>query len=419
MPDYRLITRLVHAGEHLPTKAGGSPTAMPIFTSTTFVHPTSAQLDEAFAEGSQAGKYVYTRYGNPTVSALETVMCSAEGGRGAVACSSGMMAIYLSLLAAGTPRGATQHATRHILAAQDLFGSTHTLLRDFFSSQGVGVSYFDPTDLRSLESKIDRYEPDVVLIESLSNPLLKVADIASIASLAHANDARVVVDATMTTPILHQPLNQGADIVVHSATKYLGGHADVSGGILVTRTGMLYDNAVRYSRLLGSNLGPYEAHLVARGIKTLSLRVRQQCSNALLIADWLQYQPSVSRVIYPGLKSHAQHELATRQFGGLYGGIITFDLANADLKARRHVLGFMDHLELILAATSLGDVFSLITYPAISSHRDLTPEQRQSQGISEETLRLSVGIEDADDIMADLAQAFIKSSLTAESNTLQ
>ena len=416
MTNYRLTTRLVHEGEHLDTQAGGSPTAMPIYTSTTFVHPSSAQLDQAFEQGSREGQFVYTRYGNPTVSGLEAVMTAAEGGRGAVACSSGMMAIYLALLAAGTPRGATEHHPRHILAAQDLFGSTHVLLRNFFSAQGVGVSYFDSTSLDSLEAALDEHEPDVVLIESLSNPLLKIADIAAIAECAHACDARLVVDATMTTPILHQPLAQGADIVVHSATKYLGGHADVSGGVLVARTGLMADTAVKYSRLIGANLGPFEARLVARGIKTLSLRVRQQCANAQRVAAWLQQQPCVSTVIYPGLESHPQHALAMRAFGGLYGGIVTFELAEA---TRDNALRFMDHLKLVLAATSLGDIYTLITYPPISSHRDLSPEQRKAQGISDGILRLSVGIEDADDIIADLAQAFEQQPLTPSTNTVE
>ena len=402
MSNYHLSTRLLHEGEHVERRAGGSPTSMPIYASATFLHPSSADLDTAFEQGSRQGQFVYTRYGNPTVSALEAVLTSAENGRGAVAVSSGMTALYLALLAAGTPAGAQESHPRHILAAQDLFGSTHSLLRDFFSAQNVGLTYFDATDLAGFQAALDEHAPDVVLIESISNPLLKIADIQALAQRTHAANARLVVDATMSTPILHQPLTQGADIVVHSATKYLSGHADVSGGILVARTGFMLNVAQRYAQLLGLNLGPFEARLVSRGIKTLALRVRQQCANAMRIAQWLRTQHNVSRVIYPGLDDHPQHPLAASQFGGLFGAIVTFELADA---TRESAFRCMDQLQLILPATSLGDIYTLITYPPISSHRDLSAEARHAQGISDGMLRLSVGIEDADDIIADLAQA--------------
>jgi cystathionine gamma-synthase/methionine-gamma-lyase len=402
MNEYHLSTRLVHEGEHTQRRTGGTPTSMPIYASATFLHPSSTDLDLAFEQGNREGQFVYTRYGNPTVSALENVMTAAENGRGAVAVSSGMAALYMALLAAGTPLGAGEPHPRHILAARDLFGSTHSLMHDFFSAQKVGLTYFDVTDLAGFQAALAQCEPDVVLIESLSNPLLKIADINALAQCAHTANARLVVDATMTTPILHQPLTQGADIVVHSATKYLSGHADVMGGVVVARTGFMLELAQRYAHLLGLNLGPFEARLVSRGIKTLALRMRQQCASALRIAQWLSMQPRVSRVIYPGLNDHPQHALAANQFGGLFGGIVTFELAGA---TRESVFRFMDSLQLILPATSLGDIYTLITYPPISSHRDLSAEERHAQGITDGMLRLSVGIEDVDDIIADLAQA--------------
>lgn len=402
MTDYRLTTRLVHEGEHAERRSGGAPTSMPIYATSTFVHPSTADLDAAFDKGSSAGQFVYSRHGNPTVSSLETVMTAAEGGRGSVAVSSGMAAIYLALLSAGTPRGSTEPHVRHILAANDLYGATRTLMRDFFAAQNVGLSYCDMTDLAAYQAALHQHEPDVVLVESLSNPLLKIAEIAALAQRAHTIDARLVVDATMTTPILHRPLLDGADIVVHSATKYLCGHADVTAGVLVARTSLMVDTAARYGRLLGMNLGPFEARLISRGIKTLSLRVRQQCANAAQVAAWLNDHPRISRVIYPGLEDHPQHELAKRQFGGLFGGMVTFELANA---TREESFRMMDALQLVLPATSLGDIYTLITYPAISSHRDLGAEMRHAQGISDGMLRLSIGIEDADDIIGDLDQA--------------
>ena len=225
-PDYALATRLVHAGEHKRHGPDGAmrvvPISTPITASTTFLHPRSSELDEAFnrAEHGET-EFIYTRYDNPTVAALEEAMANIENGRGAVACSSGMAALYLALLAAGTPRGASEPHPRHILASKDLYGSTHALMRRFFNAQNVGLTYFDVTDLKAFKAALDEHEPDVVLVESLSNPLLKMADIEAIAELAHAADARLIVDATLTTPIAHLPLQQGADIVVHSATKYL------------------------------------------------------------------------------------------------------------------------------------------------------------------------------------------------------
>jgi cystathionine gamma-synthase/methionine-gamma-lyase len=375
---------------------------MPIHASATFIHPSSAALDEAFERGSREGQFVYSRHGNPTVSALESVMTAAEAGRGAVAVSSGMAAVHLALLTAGTPLGSAEPHPRHILAAQDLYGATHSLMHSFFSSQNIGLSYCDVSNLDAFQATLDACEPDVVLVESLSNPLLKVADVEALAQRAHAAGARLVVDATLTTPILHQPLTQGADIVVHSATKYLSGHADVIGGVVVVRTSFMLDTAQRYARTLGTSLGPFEARLVSLGVKTLALRVRQQSANALYIAEWLRHHPRVSRVIYPGLADHPQHELAARQFGACFGGMLTFELADA---TREKVYRVMDSLQLVLPATSLGDIYTLITYPSISSHRDLSAEARHAQGISDGMLRLSVGIEDADDIKADLEQA--------------
>lgn len=409
-----LATRLVHAGEHDRSgpnaKQGVIPTTTPIYASATFLHPRSADLDDAFGRAEQGeSEYIYTRYNNPTVEALEKAMTSAEGGRGAVACASGMAALYLALLAAGTPQGASEPHPRHILASQDLYGSTHALMRRFFQAQNVGLDYFDVTDLPSLQKLLDEKEPDIVLVESLSNPLLKMADIVKIAEMAHKAGARLVVDATLTTPIAHLPLQQGADIVVHSATKYLSGHADVSGGILVARTGFMLNMARAYCRQLGSILGPYEARLIARGLKTLSLRFKQQNSNALRVAQRLEKHPLVSKVLYPGLASHPQHKFAALNYCGMFGAMVTFELKDAvGEHARERIFKFMDDLKLILPATSLGDIYTLITYPPVSSHRDVSADELRAQGISEGMLRLSMGIEEFEDIIADIEQALDK-----------
>lgn len=403
MPDdtprsWNLLTRLVHEGERQPAPAA-TPTATPIYTSSTYIYRNAADLDQAFASGEG---YVYARYGNPTVAALEQVMTTAEAGIGAVACASGMAALHTALLAAGTPRGETSPRPRGILAARDLYGSTTQLLNDFFAAQGVPVAYCDMCDLGTLEEALQAVQPDVVLIEQISNPLLHVADVAAIAQRTRAAGARLVVDSTMTTPILQRPLTFGADIVVHSATKFLGGHGDVTAGVAVARTSLMRDLLQRYVKLLGPIIGPFEAQLLLRGIKTLALRVRQQCANALQVAQWLEDQPEVGRVYYPGLRSHAQHELAAQAFGGLFGALVAFELRAAD---RATIFRFLDALQLVLPATSLGDIYSLISVPVLSSHRDLTPEQLAERGIGDNLVRMSVGIEAAEDIIEDLRQA--------------
>jgi cystathionine gamma-synthase/methionine-gamma-lyase len=397
-PTWSLLTRLIHCGERA-TPPDGLPTATPIYTTTTYIYPNAAALDEAFATGEG---YVYARYGNPTVGALEAVMATAEGGAGALAFGSGMAALHAALHVAGTPRGETQPHSRGILAARDLYGATTGMLEAFFAAQSVPVTYCDMCDLAAVDAALATANPDVMLVEQISNPLLKVVDIHALAQRAHAAGARLIVDNTITTPIVQRPLELGADLVVHSATKYLSGHADATGGIVVARTTLLRDTLRRYSKLLGAILGPFEASVIARGVKTLSLRVRQQCSNAAAVARWLEAQPEVARVYYPGLPSHPQHELAARVFGGLFGAMVAFELRAG---TREALFRFVDGLRLILPATSLGDIYTLVSVPLMSSHRDLTPEQRAERGLGDGLVRLSIGIEEVGDIMEDLRGA--------------
>ncbi len=406
-PNWSLLTRLVHEGERaVPPE--GLPTATPIYTSATYIYGSAAALDQAFASGEG---YVYARYGNPTVGALEQVMAAAEGGVAAVAFASGMAALHAAILAAGTPRGETQPKVRSILAARDLYGATTMLLEDFFAAQEIPVAYCDMCDLAAVDAAIAAIRPNVILVEQISNPLLKVVDVAALAQRARAAGARLIVDSTIATPIVQRPLAHGADLVVHSATKYLGGHADATGGIVVARASMVRDLLRRYSKLLGGVLGPFEAQLIARGVKTLALRVRQQCANAAAIATWLADQPEVARVYYPGLPSHPQHELAARDFGGLFGAMVSFDLRAG---ARDALFGFVDALRLVLPATSLGDVYTLVSLPIISSHRDLTPAQRAERGIGDGMVRLSIGIEEVGDIIEDLRAALKATGLDSE-----
>jgi cystathionine gamma-synthase len=397
-PEWCLQTRLVHAGERAPAP-GSTPTATPIYTSATYLHPDLAALDTALESGSG---YVYTRYGNPTVAALEEAMTVVERGAGATAFASGMAALYTALLAAGTPRGATAPAPRAILAARDMYGATTLLLQEFFAARGTRIATCDMCDLNAVDAALEEHRPDVLLVEQLSNPLLRVIDIRALAQRARAAGARLAVDSTIVTPVLQQPLTLGADLVIHSATKYLGGHGDVAGGVVVARTSLVRDTLRRQARLLGASLGPFEAYQILRGLKTLALRVRQQCRSAAEIATWLITHPAVATVHYPGLASHPQHPLATETFGGLSGALVTFELRAA---SREALYRFFDGLRLILPATTLGDVYTLASAPSIASHRELTPEQRAERGISDGMVRLSVGIEETTDIITDLRQA--------------
>lgn len=396
-----LSTQLVHAGERASVPVG-TPTVTPIYTSTTYIHASATALDDAFAGGTEA---VYSRYGNPTVSQVEAAMKVAEGGTAAVMFSSGMAALHAALLAAGTPRGENNPKITGIVYAKDLYGATQSLIEQFFSSLGVPVVATDLCDPANLEQILSGFKANVVFVEQLSNPLLRVVDVAALAKLAHAGGARLVVDNTLSSPLLEQPLRLGADFAVHSTTKFLGGHGDVTGGAVVARTTMGGDVLRRFSRLLGAVLGPFEASQVARGIKTLSLRVERQCESAAKVAAYLEAHPKIAKVNYPGLPSHPHHGLATERFGGRYGAMVSFTLASDD---RSSAFGVMDSLELILPGTSLGDIYTLITSPIVSSHRDIAPEVRAARGITDGMLRLSIGIEEPADIIADLEQAIGK-----------
>jgi len=396
-PSWRLETSLVHAGERAAAPQA-VPTTTPIYTTSTYLYPSLAELDAAFASGSG---YLYSRYGNPTVAALENAITAIEGARGAVAYASGMAALHAALLAAATPRGESAPHPRAILAARDLYGATTVLLEEMFVARGAVVAYADMCDLDAVEAALADLRPEVVLIEQLSNPLLRVVDVASLAARCRAVGARLVVDSTIATPVLQRPLSLGADIVVHSATKYLAGHGDALGGVAAARTALLHDTLGRQARLLGASLGPFEAQQVLRGMKTLALRFERQCASAARIAAFLATHPAVLHVYYPGLADHPQHVLAAAAFGGRFGGLVSFELAGDTVALQR----FVDGLRLFLPATTLGDIYSLVSVPALASHRDLGPERRAERGISEMLVRLSVGIEAVEDLIADLEAA--------------
>jgi cystathionine gamma-synthase/methionine-gamma-lyase len=386
-------TRAVHAGERMP-RPDYTPVVGPIQPTVGYVYDSMDDLDAIFATTREG--YVYPRYGSPTLAAFESAVADLEGGEAAHAFASGMGAIHAALLAAGVRAGTG------IVAALDLYGATYTLLHRVFREFGASVRFVEVNDLAAVEAALAEVRPVAFLVETISNPLLTVADLPALGRLAGRYGAQWLVDNTFASPYLCNPLAHGADFVIHSATKYLSGHGDVMAGVVVTsqeNRRQLYE----LNKLVGGVLGPFEAWLALRGLKTLPLRVRQQCANAERVAAWLRDQPRIARVNYPGLPDHPQHELAREIFGDRgYGGVLSFEIAGAD---RAAIFRFMEVLRLCLPATTLGDVFSLVLHPATSSHRSLTAEERQRVGIRDGLVRLSAGIEDAEDILADLAQA--------------
>ena len=371
-----------------------TPVVTPIYPSIGYLYDSMEDLDAIF--GSTREGYVYMRYGNPTVAALERAVATLEEGESALAFGSGMAAVHATLLGLGLRAGSAA------VVARDVYGATYALFDKLLASQGVTTRFVDIADRREVEAACTELEPAVLFVETISNPLLKVADIPALAQIAHGCGAALVVDNTFATPYLCRPLTLGADAVVHSATKYIGGHGDALGGVVVTlteRRGVLYE----LRKITGGNLGPQEAWLLLRGLKTLPLRMCQHCANALRVANGLLRSGKIARVIYPGRHDHPQHSLATRLFGGRgYGGMVAFELRNA---GQAGVFRFFEALRLCLPATTLGDVYSLVLYPAHSSHRALSSEARATVGIGDGLVRMSVGIESAEDILLDIKQA--------------
>ena len=389
-------TRAVHAGERVPP-AEYIPVTTPIWPTVGYLYESMDDLDAVF--GHTKPGQVYLRYSNPTVEAFETAVANLEGAETAQAYGSGMAAIHAALLAAGVKAGTS------VVAALDVYGATFTLLNNLFTSMGVKVCMVDDTDRAEVEAAIKETGAAALFVESISNPLLKVADIPALAKLAHRFGASLLVDSTFASPYLINPLAHGADFVIHSATKYLSGHGDALAGVIATSQENK-NKLFEMNKLVGAVLGPFEAWLALRGLKTLPLRMKQQCESALQVATWLQSQSRVKKINYPGLANHPQHALAERLFEGKgYGGVLSFEIVGAD-KAK--VYRFMESLTICLPATTLGDIYSLVLHPATSSHRSLTVEERARVGISDSLVRLSVGIESVDDILADLESALTK-----------
>lgn len=389
-------TKLVHAGERQSTPPG-QPVSTPIYASATFTYETMDEIDQIFA-GEKAG-FIYTRYGNPTVAALENAMRQVEEGAIANAYSTGMAALHAALFACDITPGAT------ILASQDLYGATTNLLNQVFGAFGIKTITADYSDIPDLQRIAREAKPRVLIAETISNPLLKVCDIEACAELAHEVGARLIVDNTFASPYLCQPLKHGADMVVHSATKYLGGHGDTMGGVVISSDEMDNVALVSVMKLVGGVLGVYEAHEILRGLKTLAIRMDRQCGNARELAIHLKSDRRVAVVHYPGLSTDRADLVKRILRPPLGGALVSVELAD---NSREAAFRFMDALRLCLRSTSLGDVFTSALHPATASHRDMTPARRKELGISDGLMRISVGIENAADIIADIDQALSK-----------
>lgn len=399
----RFETRAVHAGEHRigPNKSDErgdfAPISTPIYASTTFSHHDIEQTDRVLG-GEEAG-YSYARYDNPTVVALEEALRTledpeAERETEAFAFSSGMAAMHTALTAAEVGAGAV------VVAADQLYGSTATLLMQIFSASDVETKFVDIYDLDAVEGAVAENTPRAVVIESISNPLLRVADVPRIAEIAHGAGAALIVDNTFGTPYLQRSLLLGADLVVHSATKYLAGHGDVTAGAVAAVPP--YAGAVdQVRKLTGGILGPFEAWLVLRGMKTLPLRMQRQCENAREISRRLAKMPGIARVNHPSLEDHPDTELTPKMLHDT-GGLLSFELEDDSKEA---AFRFLNALQVCVRAPSLGDVYTLITHPASSSHRELPASRRQRLGVTEGLVRVSVGIEHPEDIAEDIERA--------------
>ena len=376
------------AGSDMPSVT--RPLTAPIYQNSVFEIESLEQVDDIY-EGRQDG-FIYSRDANPNVSILERVVADLEDADDAIAFSSGMAAVGITLLA-------LVESGDRVLAADALYGGTNLLLRQHLTRLGVEVDFVDATDLNAVERAL-KSNPKVLLIESITNPLLSIPDIRAIAELARERGTTLVVDNTLATPVLMRPLELGADVVVHSATKSLGGHSDVTGGAAAARADIAMQ--IRESnRVWGSTPDPFAAWLTARGIRTLPLRVERSCRNAMSVASFLSDHPKVSAVYYPGLPGHPQHELANSTMPGGFGGMVSYDLRGGGDAASDFVRG----LDMIKFAPSLGEARTTISHPAKTSHRSLTKDERAQSGISDGLIRMSCGLESAQDIIADLERA--------------
>ena len=389
MTDERgFSTRAIHT-VHYHGGGKGQPIAFPLFQSSSFAFET-AEDQESVATGKETG-YAYSRASNPTTDALERTIANLEGAEAATSFASGIGAVAAAILA-------MVESGQHILATEQIYGGTYGLLTRTLPRFNIGHTFADATDLAAFERAI-RPETKLIWAETISNPTTAVLDIRALAEMAHSHGALLAVDSTFTSPYLARPLEDGADLVAHSATKYIGGHGDLIAGVVAGNDALVHKaHTMRVD--FGACAGPLEAWLMLRGLKTLSLRMERHCANALGLARFLQEQPGVTRVHYPGLESHPQHALAKTRMPG-FGGVLSFEVAGGKPAAYRVLNG----LKMALRSASLGDADTLVSHPASISHSGLSAEDRAKSGVTDGLIRVAIGLEDLPDIIVDFDQA--------------
>lgn len=384
-------TRSVHGTEELD-EATGSVLA-PIYQTVTFGFRSAEAVGRAVR--GETSDFVYTRWDNPTTRILERKVADLEGAEDCAFFSSGMAAISTAVMT-GLRKG------DHVVATRDLYGETYRLIRDILPQFGVRTTMVDPEDLEAMEEKVSE-RTKLVYIETPTNPTLKLVDIERAAEIAHSVGATLAVDSTFASPLGQQPLRLGADLVLHGATKYLNGHSDVMAGAAAGRKDAIMEIR-RMRKVLGGTMDPHAAFLVLRGIKTLSIRMKKHNESATALVEFLDSHPKVRRVNYPGLPDHPQHELAKRQMTNGFGGMFSFELKGS----REDAMRFTESLRVATLGASLGAVETLVVQPAAMTHTQLTPEDRKKTGISDSLIRVSVGIEDAEDLIEDFSRALAR-----------
>ena len=395
--DARADTLAVREG--LPASQWGENSEA-LFLTSSFVHPDAATAAARFADTEEA--FVYSRFSNPTVMMLERRLAAMEGAGGCLGTSSGMAAILMlcmGLLKSGD----------HIVCSRSVFGSTIKLLQAEFGKFGVGTTFVSQTDVDEWRRAVQA-NTRLLFAETPSNPLTEVCDIAALADIAHAAGARLAVDNCFCTPALQQPLRLGADLVIHSGTKYLDGQGRVMAGALCGDKALIDEKFMPVLRSAGMSLSPFNAWVVLKGLETLSIRMRAQSERALAVAEWLQAQPQVERVYHPSLPSHPQHALAMAQQSGMGGAVLAFALkADNDDEARRRAFALIDATRVCSITANLGDTKTTITHPSSTSHGRLSEAQRQAAGITQGLIRLAIGLEDVQDLQADLQRGLLPS----------
>ena len=384
--DYAFSTRAVRAGQERTDEGENSE---PIFPTSSYVFASAAEAAARFS-GEQPGN-IYSRFTNPTVRTFEERLAAMEGAERCVATASGMSAITatcIGLLKTGD----------HIVSSRSIFGTTTVLFENFLGKLGIATTFVELSDLDAWEQAI-RPETRLLFLETPSNPLTELVDIAALAQIAHNNDCLLVVDNCFCTPALQQPIALGADIVIHSATKYIDGQGRCMGGAVCGTQEIVGDSVFGFLRTAGPTLSAFNAWVFLKGLETLQLRMQAHCNNALALAQWLEQQAVVERVYYPGLESHPQHALAKQQQSG-YGGIVSFELKGGQEAGWK----LIDATRMVSITANLGDTKTTITHPATTTHGRLTPDQRRDAGISDGLVRVAVGLEDIEDIEADLAR---------------